>query len=66
MGAALVRYPRAARADRSADRLRTATGRYLITIAFGILHIPLILDYLWPLWDSQNQTLHDKIPLTSS
>jgi uncharacterized RDD family membrane protein YckC len=38
-----------------------ATGRYLITIAFGIFYIPLLLDYLWPLWDQQNQTLHDKV-----
>jgi uncharacterized RDD family membrane protein YckC len=38
-----------------------ALGRYLITVAFGILYLPLLLDYLWPLWDKENQTLHDKV-----
>lgn len=38
-----------------------AFGRYLITIAFGIFYIPLLVDYLWPLWDRHNQTLHDKV-----
>ena len=38
-----------------------ATGRYLITVAFGFFTIPLILDYLWPLWDQRNQSLHDKV-----
>jgi uncharacterized RDD family membrane protein YckC len=38
-----------------------AFGRYLITFIFGIFYIPLLLDYLWPLWDKQNQTLHDKV-----
>lgn len=23
--------------------------------------IPLILDYLWPLWDTKHQALHDKV-----
>ncbi len=38
-----------------------AFGRYAITFVFGIVVIPLILDYLWPLWDTKNQALHDKI-----
>jgi uncharacterized RDD family membrane protein YckC len=38
-----------------------ATGRYFITFIFGWFTIPLILDYLFPLWDGRNQTLHDKI-----
>jgi uncharacterized RDD family membrane protein YckC len=38
-----------------------SAGRYLITFAFGIFYIPAVLDYLWPLWDSRNQTLHDKV-----
>jgi uncharacterized RDD family membrane protein YckC len=38
-----------------------ATGRYLITFLFGIFTLPLILDFLWPLWDGRNQTLHDKM-----
>ena len=39
-----------------------ATGRaafeYLLAI---LLLVPWIVDMLWPLWDSRNQTLHDKI-----
>ena len=38
-----------------------ALGRYLITVVFGFFLVPLFLDYLWPLWDSKNQTLHDKV-----
>jgi uncharacterized RDD family membrane protein YckC len=38
-----------------------AFGRYLITVAFGLFYIPLLVDYLWPLWDDRNQTLHDKV-----
>jgi uncharacterized RDD family membrane protein YckC len=37
-----------------------AFGRALIVAVFGFFTIPLIVDYLWPLWDSRNQTLHDK------
>ena len=38
-----------------------AFGRYAITVVFGFLLIPLLLDYLWPLWDTKNQALHDKV-----
>lgn len=38
-----------------------AAGRYLITVAFGIFVIPSILDYLWPLFDRRNQSLHDRV-----
>jgi uncharacterized RDD family membrane protein YckC len=38
-----------------------AFGRYAITIPFGFFWIPLLVDYLFPLWDKQNQTLHDKV-----
>ena len=39
-----------------------AFGRYAITVVFAIfLFIPLLLDYLWPLWDKKNQALHDKV-----
>jgi uncharacterized RDD family membrane protein YckC len=31
---------------------------------FFLLGIPGLLDVLWPLWDQQNQTLHDKIVST--
>jgi uncharacterized RDD family membrane protein YckC len=38
-----------------------AFGRYAITAVFGFFFLPLILDYLWPLWDAKNQTIHDKL-----
>ena len=39
-----------------------AFGRYAITVIFAILlFIPLLLDYLWPLWDTKNEALHDKV-----
>ena len=39
-----------------------AVGRYAFTWVIGFFVGPLIvIDYLWPLWDSQNQTLHDKV-----
>ena len=38
-----------------------AFGRYAITVVFGIFVFPLVLDYLWPLWDGKNQALHDKV-----
>jgi uncharacterized RDD family membrane protein YckC len=39
-----------------------AFGRYVSELIMTILLIvPVILDFLWPLWDGQNQTLHDKI-----
>lgn len=30
-------------------------------IGYFLFAIPMILNYLWPLWDSGNQALHDKI-----
>jgi uncharacterized RDD family membrane protein YckC len=36
------------------DLLFGALGQFL----FGL---PALLDYLWPLWDTKNQALHDKI-----
>ncbi len=38
-----------------------AFGRYAITFVFGILILPLLINYLWPLWDEKNQALHDKV-----
>jgi uncharacterized RDD family membrane protein YckC len=38
-----------------------AFGRYVMTVVFGLLVVPWVLDYLWPLWDGKNQALHDKI-----
>ena len=37
-------------------------ARYAITFVFAIFfYVPLLLDYLWPLWDERNQALHDKV-----
>lgn len=38
----------------------------VIQVLFGwlgafLLYVPTVLNYLWPLWDSGNQALHDKI-----
>jgi uncharacterized RDD family membrane protein YckC len=38
-----------------------AFGRYGIIVIFGIVFLPLLLDYLWPLWDAKNQAWHDKV-----
>ncbi|HET6964649.1 MAG TPA: RDD family protein [Acidimicrobiales bacterium] len=41
-----------------------ALGRWGAGFLFGILGIlilPPLLDIFWPLWDRQNQTLHDKM-----
>ena len=37
-----------------------SAGRAAVYAVMAILLIPGILDLLWPLWDSKNQTLHDK------
>ncbi|HWE55479.1 MAG TPA: RDD family protein [Acidimicrobiales bacterium] len=29
-----------------------------------LLFIPWVIDILWPIWDPQNQTLHDKVSRT--
>jgi len=42
--------------------LGRAFGRAAIELVFyALLLVPWVLDMLWPLWDKQNQTLHDKI-----
>ena len=38
-----------------------AFGRYAMVFVFAIFTLPLILDYLFPLWDSRKQSLHDKV-----
>ena len=38
-----------------------AFGRYAMVFVFAIFTIPLLLDYLFPLWDRQRQSLHDKV-----
>jgi len=37
-----------------------AVPRGLVEFVLGVTIIGGILDILWPLWDNQNQTLHDK------
>jgi uncharacterized RDD family membrane protein YckC len=39
-----------------------ALARHTITFVFAFFfYIPMLLDYLWPLWDDRNQALHDKV-----
>ena len=37
-----------------------ALGRAWLTWLFSWIPIMPLIDYLWPLWDAKNQTLHDK------
>lgn len=53
--------------DRAPVSLGRSVLRYVVYFAIGLLeyvsHILFLvsfLDWLWPLWDSRNQTLHDK------
>jgi uncharacterized RDD family membrane protein YckC len=36
-------------------------GRVASTWLLGFLFLPILLAYLWPLWDARNQTLYDKM-----
>lgn len=38
-----------------------ALGRTASTWLLGLLFFPILLAYLWPLWDERNQTLYDKM-----
>jgi uncharacterized RDD family membrane protein YckC len=38
-----------------------AFGRIACAWVLGFLVLPLLLAYLWPLWDERNQTLYDKM-----
>jgi uncharacterized RDD family membrane protein YckC len=38
-----------------------ALGRVACVSVLGILIVPLLIAYLWPLWDQRNQTLYDKM-----
>jgi uncharacterized RDD family membrane protein YckC len=47
--------------------LRRALARaYVVAILWWMAWttIPLILDYLWPLWDPKRQTWHDKVAVS--
>ena len=56
------------RVVRSEDADRVSYGRALGRASsvwvLGILGLPLLLAYLWPLWDKRNQTLYDKMAST--
>jgi len=41
-----------------------ALGRASSVWMLGIFSLPLLLAYLWPLWDRRNQTLYDKMAST--
>lgn len=41
-----------------------AAGRVASAWLLGIFALPLLLAYLWPLWDKRNQTLYDKMAST--
>ncbi len=41
-----------------------AAGRVAAVWLLGIFVLPLLLAYLWPLWDRRNQTLYDKLAST--
>lgn len=38
-----------------------ALGRAASTWLLGLLFLPILLAYVWPLWDRRNQTLYDKL-----
>jgi uncharacterized RDD family membrane protein YckC len=37
-----------------------AWGRWAVQAVIGFIPLVGLVNILWPLWDSQNQTLHDK------
>ena len=42
--------------------LREVVVKWLVFDAVGgTLFLPTLLNYLWPLWDEQNEALHDKL-----
>jgi uncharacterized RDD family membrane protein YckC len=46
--------------------LRELAVKQLLIGSVGafFLSIPVLLDYLWPLWDDQNRALHDMVAQT--
>jgi uncharacterized RDD family membrane protein YckC len=53
------------RVVQAADGERVGYGRALARVAcvwvLGLFVVPLLLAYLWPLWDERNQTLYNKL-----
>lgn len=54
-----IRVVRGSDADRVS--FSRAFGRAASTWLLGAFVFPLLLAYLWPLWDRRNQTLYDKM-----
>ena len=50
--------------DASRVSYARALGRAASVALLGIFSLPLLLAYLWPLWDRRNQTLYDKMAST--
>jgi uncharacterized RDD family membrane protein YckC len=48
------------RADGRPHGFGLAAGRAWLAWLFSWIPAMPLVDYLWPLWDAQNQTLHDK------
>jgi uncharacterized RDD family membrane protein YckC len=46
---------------RLAGRAGIVLGAGIVSSLFPPLLLVILIDLLWPLWDSQRQTLHDKI-----
>ena len=49
------------RTDASRVSYGRAFGRAASTWLLGVFVFPILLAYLWPLWDRRNQTLYDKM-----
>jgi uncharacterized RDD family membrane protein YckC len=41
-----------------------AVGRNIVRFLLGIIPLISLVDFLWPLWDSRKQCLHDKAAST--
>jgi uncharacterized RDD family membrane protein YckC len=67
-GATLGKHIVGIRVRRSEDAGRVgyarALGRVASVLFLSFCSLPLLISYLWPLWDSRNQTLHDKMAST--
>ena len=46
---------------RAAGRAGIVVAAALILLAFPPMLLAILVDLLWPLWDSRNQTVHDKL-----
>jgi uncharacterized RDD family membrane protein YckC len=60
VGMRLVRVQCVTAADGSKVSWGRSAGRAAVFAVLSILILPGLIDLLWPLWDSKNQTLHDK------